>query len=515
MNTPYLCAFDIGTTGVKVGILSSDGQLVATAYREYSVMHPHSLWSEQSVDEIWKAQCEASQEALAKARIKPTEIAAVGVSCQRATFVPLDHDEKPLTNFIGWQDKRSIKQCEMMRKVVGDDRYYRIAGLPIEPTAAVSKILWLKENEKEIFERAATFASTQNVHLWQLGARNAPCDLADAAYIGLLDVDHFCWSKELLDALGIPVGKMPALAPSGKIVGKLSRGAAQLTGLAEGTPLVTAGGDLQMGALGSGVARQGLVSVAMGTGAGVIFHLDRPLRHPDRAMGCLPHGVEGAWEMEGICLASGAAYKWFRDTLGEVEKASASKMGVDPYEILNDEASHAEPGCHGLIVLPTFMGAGAPYWYPKARGAILGLTLSTDRGELVRATQEGICLEVRSVLESAEKVGAQIKEVHIWGGASKSATWNQMAANIYGVPVVTTAISDTGLVGAAICAGIGAGIFKNADEGVQTIVRVAKRYEPDPEAHTRYNELFDIYIEAYNALVKAGIWDRIAALSWC
>ena len=286
-------------------------------------------------------------------------------------------------------------------------------------------------------------------------------------------------------------------------------------GLAEGTPLVTAGGDLQMGALGSGVARPGQVSVAMGTGAGVIFHLDRPLRHPDKAMGCLPHGVEGAWEMEGICLASGAAYKWFRDTLGEVEKASASKMGKDPYEILNEEASAADPGCHGLIVLPMFMGAGAPYWYPKARGAILGLTLSTDRGELVRATQEGICQEVRSVLESAEKVGAQIKEVHIWGGASKSPTWNQIAANIYGVPVVTTVISDTGLVGAAICAGIGVGIFKNADEGVQTLVRIAKRYEPDLQAHVRYNELFDIYKSAYAALVKADIWDRIAALSWC
>ena len=511
----HICAFDIGTTGVKAGILSTEGRLEAAAYREYSVMHPHSQWSEQSVDELWKAQCEASREALAKAEIKPEKIVAVGVSCQRATFVPVDQDEKPLTHFIGWQDKRSVRQCEMMRQIVGDDRYYRIAGLPIEPTAAVSKIIWMKENLPDVFERTATFASTQNVHLKQLGAEHSPCDLPDAAYLGLLDVNNFCWSEELLRAFSIPLSKMPNLAPSGKVVGKVSRVAAQLTGLSEGTPLVTAGGDLQMGALGSGVARPGLVSMAMGTGAGAIFHLDRPLRHPDRAMGCLPHGVEGAWEMEGICLASGAAYRWFRDTLGQIETDSASKLGVDPYEILNDEASQADPGCHGLIVLPSFMGAGAPYWYPKARGAIVGLTLSTNKQELVRATQEGICLELRAILESAERVGAQIKEIHIWGGGSKSASWNQLAANIYGVPVVTTLISETGLVGAAICAGIGVGLFRNAVEGVEKMVRVDKSFIPDPVAHKRYDELFDIYKTIYSALVKANIWERIAALSWC
>jgi len=270
-----------------------------------------------------------------------------------------------------------------------------------------------------------------------------------------------------------------------------------------------------MGALGSGVARPGLVSIAMGTGAGVIFHLERPLRHPERAMGCLPHGVEGSWEMEGICLASGAAYKWFRDTLGQIEKESASKKAQDAYEILNEEAAQADPGCHGLIVLPSFMGAGAPNWYPKARGAIVGLTLSTGKSELIRAMLEGVCLEVRSVLESAQKVGANIREVHIWGGAAKSASWNQLAANIYGVPVVTTAISDTGLVGAAICAGLGAGLFQDAIDGVQKMVQVERRFEPDLDVHHRYNELFDIYKTVYAALVKADVWERIAALSWC
>ena len=216
-------------------------------------MYPGPQWVEQSIDEMWRAQCEASRELVSKTGIDPQEIAAVGVSCQRATFVPIDKDERPLTNFIGWQDKRSIDQCDTMKRTLGDERYYRIAGLPIEPTAAVSKIVWLKENAPSIFDKTDKFASTQNIHLHQLGAQKPPCDLPDASYMGLLDVDNLQWSQELLDALGIPREKMPDVVHSGTVVGHVSKQAAQATGLAEGTPLVTAGGDLQCSALGVGV----------------------------------------------------------------------------------------------------------------------------------------------------------------------------------------------------------------------------------------------------------------------
>ena len=508
----YLCAFDAGTTGVKAGILTPDGRVLGTAYREYAVIYPRPQWVEQSVDEMWHAQCEASQELLDKTAIDPEDIAAIGISCQRATVVPLDSDEKPLTNFIGWQDKRSIEQCEMMKRVIGEERYYEIAGLPIEPTASVSKIVWLKENAPDVFEKTAKFASTQNVHLHQLGAEKPPCDLPDASYTGLLDVDNFDWSEELLELLGIPREKMPDVVPSGTTVGRVSKKAAESTGLAEGTPLVAAGGDLQCSALGVGVAQPGRVSVGIGTGAGVLVYLVRPLRHPDRALGCLAHAVQGAWEMEGICLASGAAYKWFRDTFGHVEKEAATRLGIDAYDILNAEAARAPAGSSGVIVMPSFVGAGAPYWYPKARGVVLGLTLVTDKKTLARAMMEGICLEIRCMLESMEKIGTEINEVRIWGGASKSRLWNQIAADIYGVPAVRTEVSDAGLVGAAICAGVGVRLFKNAQEGAQSMVRISERYEPDLKLHPKYDEIFSIYKDAFAALVNAGTFEKIAAL---
>ncbi len=508
----YICAFDMGTTGVKAGILTPEGRVMSTAYREYTVKFPGRQWVEQSIDEMWQAQCEASHEMFAQSEIDPADIAAAAVSDQRATFAAVDKDERPLTRFIGWQDRRSIEQCEEMKRTIGEQRYYRIAGLPIEPVAAVSKMLWLKENAPEVFEKTDKFVATQCIHLNRLGVEKAPCDLPDAAYMGLLDVDKLQWSEELLNLLGIPGEKMPALVHSGEVVGQISAKAAEATGLAKGTPIVAAGGDHQCSALGVGVAQPGFVSVGIGTGGGVLIYADKPQRHPDLALNCLPHAVQGAWEMEGICLASGAVYKWFRDTLGALEREAASKLDIDAYDLLNVEASGSPAGANSLIVLPSFIGAGSPNWYPKARGVVLGLTMETERKHLIRAMLEGICLEIRWVLESVENLGTKLSEVRIWGGAAKSPFWNQIAANIYGVPAAKTEISEAGLVGAAICAGVGIKLFNNAQEGAQAMVQLAERYEPDPKLRLRYNEMFAIYKEAYNALVDAGVFDRIAAL---
>ncbi len=508
----FLCAFDLGTTSVKVGVFTPDGQVLGAASCEYGVLYPAPQWIEQSIEEMWVAQCSACQELIHRFNIHPSDIAAVSVSSQRATFVPLGKDGKPLTRFIGWQDKRSIRQCEMMERKVGAERYYQIAGLPIEPTAAVSKILWLKEQAPEIYARAHTFASTQNVHLAQLGVEEPPCDLPDAAYLGLLDVDRLEWSRELLERLELPIEKLPPLAPSGQHVGQISPAAAQAIGLKSGTPVVTAGGDLQCAGLGMGVAEPGYLSVGIGTGGGILTYLEQPLRHPERALNCLPHAVPGAWEIEGICLASGATYKWFRDVLGTYEKAAAAGLNMDPYEILNAEAASAAPGSNGLLVLPALAGAGAPNWYPQARGAILGLTLSTDKKALTRAVLEGICLEIRWMLDAAQKLGVPINEVRIWGGAAKSPLWNQIAADIYGVPVAQTAVSEAGLVGAAICAGVGIGLFKSACDGARRMVHIERCFDPDPRLRARYDELFAVYQTAYQALKDAGVFVRLANL---
>ena len=162
--------------------------------------------------------------------------------------------------------------------------------------------------------------------------------------------------------------------------------------------------------------------------------------------------------------------------------------------------------------MPSRAGAGAPNWYPNARGTVLGLTLATDKKTLTRAVLEGICLEIRWMLEAAQRLGTDIEEVRIWGGAAKSDLWNQIAADVYGVPAAVTAVPEAGLVGAAICAGVGVGIFSDAPQGAASMVRVGRRFEPDPNLSPRYEEKFQIYKAAYRALLDAGIYERIASL---
>jgi xylulokinase len=302
----------------------------------------------------------------------------------------------------------------------------------------------------------------------------------------------------------------PKLAPSGQVVGALSAVAAEATGLAAGTPLVLAGGDLQVAGLGMGVAAPGTVSLGIGSGGGVLIYLERPLRHPGMGLNCQPHAVPGVWEMEGICLASGASYKWFRDVLGEPERQIAAERGCNPYDVLNELAAQADIGAGGLLFLPALAGSGAPNWYPQARGVILGLTLATNREALVRALLEGICLEIRGMLEAAGCMGTKIDEVRIWGGAAKSPLWNQMSADVYGIPAIRTAISEAGLAGAAICAGTGVGLYQDVHEGVANMIRIEECYEPDPVRHQIYNELYDIYNSAYRTLKDSGVFAQLS-----
>jgi len=301
-HLPYLCAFDLGTTGVKAGILTPDGRLLASAYREYGVIYPGPLWVEQSIDLMWKAQCEASRQVIDCCNIDPHEIAGVAISSQRATFVPLDRQENPLTRFIGWQDKRSLAQCDEMERRVGSEHYYRIAGLPSSrpprsPRSCGSKRMSRKSSSRRIGLLPPRCAPATD------GRRRLSCDLPDAAYLGLLDVDRLEWSRELLDALEIPREKMPSLSPSGMLVGEVSPAAAEATGLAAGTPLVTAGGDLQTAGLGMGISQPGLISVGIGTGGGVLIYLEQPLRHPGRALiacACRPRRMGDGGHLPGV-----------------------------------------------------------------------------------------------------------------------------------------------------------------------------------------------------------------------
>ena len=509
MEKKYLCGIDIGTTGVKVILFDMNGSEKGSAYREYGCEYPRSGWVQQDGELLWQETCTAIQAAIEAARANPKEIASVGLSTQRCTLAPVDKDGKSIFTSISWQDRRSTKQCDDIRNLIGDERYYQITGLPIDTTWSVSKIMWLRDNEPEVFKKAHKFVMDQERILFRLGADDFYEDISNGSLQGLMDIETFKWDDELIEKLGIPKEKLPKLVESAQQVGTVSAEAAALSGLAEGTPIVTGGGDQQCAGVGSGVTRPNLVEVTLGTAGVTLAYLDKPQRDSKRRLPCSAHAVPGKWETEGLQMTAGSAYKWYRDNIADMERDAAQSLGIDPYDIINMQIENIPPGSNGVLFLPFFSGAGAPHWDPHARGTFLGLSLSHGKHEMARSILEGVTFETKEILDAMEGLGIQIEEVIITGGATKSDLWNQIQADIYGKPCKKLLNEQATCLGAAILGAVGAKVIGSLDEAVAKMVHFSKVYEPVPKNVEVYKGVYQVYKKAYKALKDANVYNEL------
>ena len=506
----YLCAIDNGTTGTKAMIFDLAGNVVGEDYREYKCEFPKPGWVDQDAEMLLASSCAALKSAIARSGVNPKDIAAMGLSTQRCTMVPVDKDCKPVRKAISWQDGRSTSECDWIRENIGAEEYYEVTGLPIATVWAFPTILWIRNNEPEVYERANKFLLTQEFILHRLGAEGYPEDWSNGSLQGLMEIDTFKWADKIVEASGLSLDQLPDLVPSAKMVGRVTKEAAELTGLAEGTPLVTGGGDQQCAGIGAGIIAEGLCEVTLGTAGVSLCFMDKPRKDPAMKMPCSAHAYPGKWECEGLQNAAGASYRWLRDTLARLEVAIGEHIDIDPYELINRQVAKTPVGSRGLFYIPYLAGASAPNWDPYAKGSFVGLTLAHDYGCMARAVMEGISLETREILESFEGLGLELREVRITGGGTKSDLWNQMQADIYGKPVSKLAVGEATVLGAAILGGVGAGVFDTIEEGVEKMVSIEEQYEPDQGNHAVYNEVFEIYRNIYRSLADGGVYKQIA-----
>jgi len=513
MSKQYVSGIDIGTTGVKVIIFDTQGNKISSAYREYPCTFPQSGWVEQDGEMTWAMTCEASKEAVEKSKIDPKDILALGLSSQRCTFTPVDEDGMALRTAISWQDSRSFKECEEIAKKIGAERYYEITGLPNGVVWTVSKIMWIKKNQPDIYAKTFKFAQDQERILHKLGAKGYYEDWSNGSLQGLMDIQAFEWSRELVDALEIDYDKLPELVPSGEVVGTLSEEASALTGFVAGTKLVSGGGDQQCAGIGAGAVKKGVVEVTVGTAAVTLAYMDGAYYDKSMRLPCSAHAVAGKWETEGLQNAAGSSLKWYRNEFAIPEVALSKETGKDPYEYINEQVDAIKPGANGLICIPYFASSAAPNWDPFARGTFIGLTLGHERPTLARAIMEGVTFETREIIEQMITNGVQIDTIILSGGASKSAVWNQIQADIYGKPVGILAIEEATSLGAAILAAKGAGLFGSVDEAVEKMVKIASYCEPNMHNHEIYSQYFSVYKDAYQALAKAGVYERLVKLA--
>ncbi|MFX1317508.1 MAG: xylulokinase [Promethearchaeota archaeon] len=511
-ESPLVMAIDVGTSGTRTAVFDTKtGNLVAQTHQEYASFFPQPTWVEQDAQAWWQTTCNTCQTTLKKIGKRIANLVAVSITNQRETIVPVDSAGNPLYSALVWQDRRTTRQCSTIQNRLGAEKVYEETGLIIDPYFSAPKILWFKEEKPRIFEKTHKFLLVHDFILNHLTGQFAT-DHSNASRTMLFNVKKREWSSLMCDQLEIPQEKLPPTYPSGTNIAELSHTAAKATGLPKGLPVVIGGGDQQCGAVGVGVVRPGRVKATIGTGTFILAFEENPLFDPQRRLLCSCHAIPNQWVMEASIFTSGIIYRWFRDQFGYEEKQLAKLLERDAYEFMDYQACQSPPGSRGVILLPHFVGAGAPYWNPEARGVIIGLALGHSRADIIRAIMEGTCYEVRRNLEVMKDLGISLKELRLTGGATRSSVWNQIHADVTTLPVQLSQVEEATALGAAILASIGGDLYSTVDQAVESMVTSGTRFEPSVEVIDHYNKLYAVQTEAYLTLEKAKVFSQLSIL---
>lgn len=482
---------DVGTSGTKVLLLSSSGEVLAKTTVEYPVASPMPMWSEQDPEDWWKAACAGIRKVLDGAGRAGADVKAVSFSGQMVGLVALDANGRPVRPCILWNDQRSAEVTEELTAKIGLDAILRETSNPLFATFVAPKIAWMRRHEPGNYARIRNVLLPKDYVVYRLTGRLVT-EASDASGTCVFNVRERRWSEVMLERMGIPREWMPECVESEDDVGQVSGEAARESGLAAGTSVVAGGGDQPVQAVGSGIVHAGRCSVTIGT-SGVIFAQgERHLEHPRGLLHSFCHSVRGQWYLMGVMLSAGGSFQWLRDTLKET-----ADIG---YDKLNAKAAAAPPGSEGLVFLPYLTGERCPHDDPRARGGWIGLTRRHGTAHLARAVMEGITFGLNDSLRLMSDVGLRIESVTASGGAVKSALWRQMLADVFGVPVLTTNATEGGAFGAALLAAAGAGAFRDVTEAADKLVRVTGRTEPDAARGRIYADMYGIYRELYPAL---------------
>lgn len=509
----YVAGIDAGTTGATVMIADLSGKVVGSAYREYPCIYPHPGWVEQDINLLWSEICTAAKQVIAKSGVDPADIASLGLSSQRGTFVGIDKNWNTLHNSIVWSDGRAGEQLQFVLDKIGGDRYHEISGVPPYSMWAYFKFKWIIDNQPELYDKAWKFVNGQEWLLHKFGSEAVFSDPASLTLNGMLDIKTLEWSKELCDLIGLSMDKLPPIGTPMTQVGTISKEASEASGFAVGMPICAGGGDQQCAAIGSGVVREGLAEITIGTASVMVAHVEKQRPDPKHLVLFGGHAIPHRWDMEGLAFATGVCLRWWRDTYAQAEADAAAKLGINVFKLIDMEASEAPVGCKGYMFFPFFSGQVTPSYHDNASGGSIGLSLIHDRSMMARAVLEGGAYELRMIVESMEEVlGRPFEAIRLSGGGAQSPLWNQIQADVYGRPVEKLRVSECTTLGAAILGAAGAGVFGSIEQAVESMVHTYGHVEPNMNNNAIYNDMFDCFKTTYHALKDAGIYSKISAV---
>jgi len=500
---PYILAHDLGTTGDKATLLDvNKGQVLASTFEPYPTAYPRPGWAEQDPADWKRALVQGTRRLLDQSALPAHEVAAVSFSGHMQGALLVDRAGIPLRPAILWADQRATVQADAIAQACGRDAIYRRTGCQISPTYTAPKVLWIKDNQPALYNRAARMLQVKDYAAFLLSGV-LTTDYSDASSTQLFDLQTHQWASDLIAALGLRPDLFPPAVPSTTVIGSVTAQAARQTGLLSGTPVVIGGGDGACATVGAGAVQEGDAYTYIGSSAWTAVTTRRPLLDPQQRTFTFAHLDPELYFSVGTAQAAGGSYGWLDRLLRQESQDTL-------YEELDAAAAEVSAGAQGLLFLPHLLGERSPYWNPLARGAFIGLSMAHGRAELARAVLEGVTYHMRLILDTLQEQGVRIAEMRLIGGGAQSAVWRQIFADILRIPVLLPTLpTEATSLGAAIAGGVGVELLTDL-RAARDLAEAHKTEQPNPAHGPRYDRLYTLYQQSYAAL--KSIFDQLAEL---
>ena len=493
----YLIAHDIGTTGDKATLFTTDGELVRSVTYTYGTDYFNSTWAEQNPEDWWKAVC-TNNKTLLKG-YDARQVAGMAFSGQMMGCVVVDKNGRPLRPAIIWADQRSQAQESVIRAKIDESKFYRITGHKISASYSLEKLMWIRDNEPDVFCRAYKMLQPKDYIIYRLTGEFVT-DFSDASGTNCLDLNRLEWSDQILDMAGVDRALLAEVYPSTHVAGQITLSIAAECGLAQGTPIVIGGGDGVCAAVGAGSVRSGDTFNYLGSSSWIALTSDTPIYDPQMRTYNWAHMVPGKYSPNGTMQAAGNSYQFVRKNLCRDLERIAEEQGGSSYELMNKEIEESPVGANGLLYLPYILGERSPRWNSEARGAFIGLKMEHTRGDMLRACIEGIMMNLCIILDVFRKE-QEITEINVIGGLANGKVILDVLADVYGVRAKRLNwLDEATSMGAVVAAGVGVGVLEDFT-AIDRFVRVDETVQPSEENHRKYGELKKLFDESYFALL--------------
>lgn len=508
MHDRLILTHNLGTTGDKAVLYDEQGEIVRSWLTRYKASYSDGNRVEQNPQDWWNAVCESTRNVMRG--INEKSIAVVSFSGQMMGCLCVDKAGDPIGNAIIWADMRAQLEADALNEVIDENQFYRITGHRISSAYTLSKLLWIKNNLPEVYQKTAKVLQAKDYIVYRLTNRLLT-DYSDATGTNLFNLTNREWSRTILSITGINRDLLPEAVPCTTIAGHISLEAAGATGLLPGTPVVLGAGDGLCAAIGAGCTEPRDAYLYFGSSAWIGVTSREPFFDPALRTFNWAHVDRDLVSPCGTMQAAGASLDWQRDQLALVEAIQAETQGCKVQDLIDLEVRQSPPGANGLLFLPYLLGERSPYWNPAAKGSLLGLNKKHIRADIFRACIEGVVLNLKIIWNTMQPV-VDSKELVLTGGQSSSDVNKQIVADVLGIPVVThNHLRDSKNFGAAMIGGVGIGLFGQVSD-VRSLLRMEEAFQPNPVNTAFYNRLLPVFEDSYHALKT--IYGQLDQVKW-